>query len=205
MTQSLKITVHSANHLVDVESFGKNDPYVQVSLDYKNDHSFQKTSVKKNAGKDVEFNQELTLDGYEPTVNHNLYVEVFDDEHTIDAPIGFAAIPLRQVNDAPNHSFRGKFDLFTPDGKQKGTISLTLSAVQPGHSANHASYDGPEQKGQSQIEADHQGRIQSLKNKEKAADGASLAVGAALAVGAKFLLDQHKDGKKAHEAAAREH
>ncbi|KAG0367662.1 C2 domain-containing protein [Gamsiella multidivaricata] len=200
MTQSLIVNVHAANHLDDVEHFGKNDPYAQISLDFTNSHSFQKTSIKKNAGKDVEWNQTLTLDGFEPSVNHNLYVEVLDDEHTADSPIGFAAIPLRQVIDAPNHSLRAKYDIFTPNGKQKGTISLTISAVQPGQQAP-ASHGGPEHKGESQIVSDHQKRFKDLANKEKAADGASLAAGAALAVGAKFLLDQHKGDKKAQEAA----
>ncbi|KAF8930755.1 C2 domain-containing protein [Dissophora ornata] len=197
MTHSLQVTVHRANHLDDVEHFGKNDPYAQITLNFADSHSFQKTSVKKNGGKDVEWEQTLTLEEFDQSEHHDLYVEVLDDETTVDAPIGFTAIPLHQVLDAPGRSFKGKFDLFTPDGKQKGTISLTVTVLQAGHSAHEN--DGPEVKGQSQIVSDHQKRIKALKYKEKAADGAALAGAAALAVGAKFLLDKHKDQKKAEK------
>ena len=138
---------------------------------------------------------------------HELYLEVMDDEKTVDAPIGFAAIPLRQVLEAPGSALAAKFDLFRPDGKQKGTITLTLALAQPGQTlaaVDHIAGAQVQLKGQSVIVSEHQARVKSLKNKEKAADGAGLALAGIAAVGAKYLFDQHKDGKKAEEAAKRD-
>ncbi|KAG0205277.1 hypothetical protein BGX28_003079 [Mortierella sp. GBA30] len=172
MTQ-LKITVHKAEHLDDVEHFGKNDPYVQVTLDFKNKDSFQKSSVKKNAGKNAEWNETLTLENFSPNEHRELYVEVLDSDVGIDPPIGFAAIPLHQVLSAPNQVFRGQFQLYTPKGKEKGTVSLTIAAVQSGHAVPQA--DLHEVKGLSQIVTDHQHRIETLKRNEKVGDAATAA------------------------------
>ncbi|KAG0052049.1 hypothetical protein BGZ83_003033 [Gryganskiella cystojenkinii] len=202
---SLKITVHSADHLEDVEHFGKNDPYARFSFDFKNDKSFQKTSVKKNAGKAAVWNETVTLEHLKPEYQE-LYVEVMDDEKTVDAPIGFCAIPLRQVLEAPGLIRTAYFDLYSTDGKQKGTISLTLAVAQAGQpmaAAEHISGRASIQ-GQSMIVAAHHLRVKGLKNKEKVADGTGLALAGMAAIGAKYLLDQHKDGKKAEEAAKKE-
>ncbi|KAF9348560.1 hypothetical protein BGX26_013041 [Mortierella sp. AD094] len=198
MNHTLQIFAHGANHLEDVERFGKNDPYAQFTFDISDKKSFHKTAVKKNAGKDVEWNQSITID-YDPNRNQILYVEVIDDEATVDEPIAFADIPLRQVLDAPGQSFKGKFDLYNADSKAKGTITLTLSVLKPGQAA-HAATSGPELKGFSQLDSDHQKRFKSLKNKEHAADaGVLLAAGAAI-FGAKALHDQQKKDKTAaHE------
>ncbi|KAF9170449.1 hypothetical protein BGX21_009004 [Mortierella sp. AD011] len=197
MSKSLQIFAHGANHLEDVEHFGKNDPYAQFTFDLSDKKSFHKTAVKKNAGKNVEWNQEIIIE-YDPNRNHTLYVEVLDDETTADKPIGFADIPLRQVIDAPGQSFKGRFDLYTGDAKAKGTISLTLSILNPGQAA-HVATSGPELKGFSQLDGEHQSRFKSLKNKEKASDLAVAAgIGAAI-LGAKKLHDEHKKDKGAHE------
>ncbi|KAG0249982.1 hypothetical protein BG011_008738 [Mortierella polycephala] len=199
MTSTLKVTVHRADKLEDVERFGKNDPYVQASLDIKAPKSFVKTTVKKNAGKNPEWNQTLTIEEYDPNTNHELYVEILDDETTIDEPIGFLAIPLRQVVQAPNHIFKGKFDVYNLDGKAKGYIILTLAIVNSGEPAPHV--DIQEVQGEGNVEAAHQHRMKSLKNKEKAADGGLIAATLGGLVAGKFLLDQHNDDKKAKEAA----
>ncbi|GJJ77262.1 hypothetical protein EMPS_09621 [Entomortierella parvispora] len=203
---SLNVTVHSADHLADVEHFGKNDPYTQITFDYKNEKSFQKTAVQKNAGKSATWNQTLTLDNYKPEYQE-LYVEVLDHEKTADAPIGFAAIPLRQVLEAPGNVLSAKFDLYTPEGKQKGFITLTIALAQPGQTSatielNAAS--SPQTKGTSIIIADHQHRVKGLKNKERLADGAGLALAGLAAAGAGYLLSQHKNDKKTEEAAKRD-
>ncbi|KAF9348558.1 hypothetical protein BGX26_013039 [Mortierella sp. AD094] len=197
MSHTLQIFAHSATHLDDVERFGKNDPYARFSFDFKNAKSFQKTAVKKNAGKDVEWNQDLSLENFEPSQNHTLFVEILDQETLVDEPIAFTSIPLRQVVDAPNQTFKGRFDLFTVDGKEKGTIALTLAVLKAGQSA-HSVSGGVDQKGFSQIDTDHHHHIKALKNKERAADGAALAAAGALAFGAKALLDQQH--KKPHVA-----
>ncbi|KAF9112576.1 hypothetical protein BGX27_003167 [Mortierella sp. AM989] len=191
MTHILRVYAHGANHLEDVERFGKNDPYAQFTLNFNDKDSFQKTVVKKNAGKHVEWNQGLNIDNYEPNLNHTLYVEVLDKETTIDQPIGFTAIPLRQVINAPNQTLKGKFDLYDSHGKEKGTISLTISAVKPGQPANdHTS--SPEVNGYTQVETEHLKRFKSMKNKEKAADAGTAAAILGGIFGAKALHDAHK-------------
>ncbi|KAF9186605.1 hypothetical protein BGZ51_001860 [Haplosporangium sp. Z 767] len=199
MTRTLKITVHRAEKLEDVERFGKNDPYVQAGLDLTNPKTFVKTTVMKNAGKNPEWNQTLTLEGYDPSVHKEVFVEIFDDETAVDEPIGFLAIPLYQVVQAANYIFKGRFDVFTPSGKEKGHIILTLAIVNPGEPAPHVSV--PEVQGQAQVVDAHQLRIKSIQNKERATDGGIATAIIGGLVGGKYLLDQHSDNKKAEEAA----
>ncbi|KAF9898518.1 Cytosolic phospholipase A2 zeta [Lobosporangium transversale] len=182
MSQSLQVTIHQASQLDDVEAFGKNDPYARVTLDFERKELYQKTATKKNAGNDVEWNQTVVLSDYEPSQHHYLYVEVLDDETGADAPIGFAAIPLSQVRSAPNETLRAKYDLYTPSGKEKGTITLTIQALQPGEQASHSTHSGPEVKGQSQIVTEHHDKVKSQRNKERATD-AAVAAGAAGVLG----------------------
>ncbi|KAF9348559.1 hypothetical protein BGX26_013040 [Mortierella sp. AD094] len=192
MAHNLQIFVHGASHLEDVERFGKNDPYARFSLNFKEKDLFQKTSTKKNAGNTVEWNQGLNLDNYDPESQHTLYVEVLDEETTVDEPIAFTSIPLRQVRDAPHHTLKARFDLFLADGKQKGNIDLTISVLNPGQEPHNHTDSKPEAKGFSELDADHQHHIKNIRNKERAADaGVLFAAGAAL-LGAKALHDQHK-------------
>ncbi|KAG0205278.1 hypothetical protein BGX28_003080 [Mortierella sp. GBA30] len=194
MTYTIKITVHKAEHLDDVEHFGKNDPYVKATLNFKDKDSYQKTSVKKNAGRHAEWNETLTLDNYIPSEHHELYVEIFDSDMGVDPPIGFCAIPLRQINDAPNKVFRGQFQLYTPKGKEKGTVSLTVAVVQAGHAVPQSNL--PEVKGISQIVTDHQHRMQSSKRNEKFSD---IGMTAAAIGGLIFAKKAHDASKKTHE------
>ncbi|KAF9344635.1 hypothetical protein BGX26_004093 [Mortierella sp. AD094] len=195
MSHSLQVYVHGVNHLKDVEHFGKNSPYVQFSVDIQDKTSFTKTAVKKRAGDDVDWNETLTIDNFAPSQHHTLYVEVLDHETLADAVIGYAAIPLHQVAEAQGHIFKGKFDLFTSKGEQKGTIDLTIADLKPGQDAHNVS-SRPEEKGKSQIDTDHQTRIKSLVNKEHLSEGAgaaaALLAAAGIAVGAKYVADQHK-------------
>ncbi|KAF9907057.1 hypothetical protein EC991_011361 [Linnemannia zychae] len=195
MSHSLKVTVHEATHLEDVERFGKNDPYARVSLVVDNTKAYQKTKTIKNAGKEAAWNQTLTLENFNPQEHPELYVEILDEETTADEPIAFTAIPLHQVLSAQGHAVRGRFNLFTVGGKERGEILLTITVVSPGQTEGH--HPSTEIRGTSHIVSAQQHRIKSLKQKESAADGATLAAAAGLAVGAKFLLDQHKGNKKA--------
>ncbi|KAG0209888.1 hypothetical protein BGX33_005267 [Mortierella sp. NVP41] len=199
MTHTLKITVHEASRLEDVERFGKNDPYARVAINIADPKNFQKTKTKKNAGKEAVWNETLTLQNFSVHDHLELYVEVMDEETTADEPIAFCAIPLTQVHTTPHHALRGRFNLFTVDGKQKGEIVLTIAVVIPGQAEPH--HVGAEVQGTSRVDTAHQARMKNLKNKEKAADGATLLAGGALALGAKYLIDKHKIDKKAEKAA----
>ncbi|KAK3816490.1 MAG: C2 domain-containing protein, partial [Benniella sp.] len=188
MSKSLHIVARHANSLEDVETFGKNDPYAQFSLDLEDKDGFKKTSVKKNAGKNVEWNETIILDNYDPARHHTLYVEILDQEKGADAVIGYTAVPLYQAADAPNQSFKAKFDLLNDDGKQKGTVSLTITIIDSSQAGAHITNDNPEVKGFSEDKSEHQKRIKGLKRKEHASDAAAIALGVGAILGAKAVL-----------------
>ncbi|KAG0317838.1 hypothetical protein BGZ99_006065 [Dissophora globulifera] len=192
---SLQVSVLRANQLDDVETVGKNDPYCRVSLVNDDKTKFQKTAVKKDAGKNVEWNQTLTLEDFQPTQHHLLYVDILDDDLMSDAPIGFAAIPLSQVEHATGRAMKGTFNLFTPGGKQKGTVSLFLAILSAGQ-GNVQVPDVSEMQGLSEIDNDHQHRIKSMKRKEQATDAAMAAGVIGGLLGAKALFDGHKTAAK---------
>lgn len=197
---SLEVTIHSAQNLDDVERVGKNDAYARISLDFKHDHSFQKTFVHKNGGENPVWNQTLTLKDLKPEY-HELYLEILDDELTVDAPIAFAAIPLNQVLESPNNTFSGQFDVYTPNGKTKGEVNLTIRVLQPDENGQgQVSYEGSDKKGTSRIDEEHQKRIKGLKNKERGADVGKAALAGLAAVGAGYLLNKHHQDEKKKKA-----
>ncbi|KAF9360706.1 hypothetical protein BGX34_007610 [Mortierella sp. NVP85] len=192
MSLSVHIIASEAHGLKDVERFGSNDPYAKFTLDLEDKQSAKQTSVKKNAGRNVEWNETIVLDNYDPSRHHNLYVDVLDQEKLADEVIAFATIPLYQANDAPGKSFKGKFNVFKEDGKHKGTISLTITIIDSSRAGEHITNDNPEVEGTSSATEEHQKHIKSLARKETASDVATVvAVGAAI-VGAKTLLGGDK-------------
>ncbi|KAG0295024.1 hypothetical protein BGZ96_012687 [Linnemannia gamsii] len=197
MTHTLKVTVHQADHLEDVERFGKNDPYAQVAVNLKS--KFVKTKVVKNAGKEAAWNQTLDILEYNPQEHDKLYVDILDEETGFDEPIAFVTIPLHTVLAAPGHVLRGRFGLYTVGGKQKGEIVLTIAVVAPGQTEAH--HPTGEVQGISELNSEHQAHIKSLKRKESAGDAgtAALLIGAAL--GAKALHDASKDKAKVQHDA----
>ncbi|KAF9301615.1 hypothetical protein BGZ74_006497 [Mortierella antarctica] len=198
---SLEIVARSASNLKDVETGGKNDAYAQFSLNIKDAKSFQKTKTHKNAGANATWDQTIVLEGA-PDEHRVLYVEVMEEDFGADAPIGFTAIRLDQIQSGP---VSGHFDLFTPDGKQKGEISLNLrflgNAAQSGHGASNV-------RGRGELLSEHQKRVKGLKNKETAQD-VGVAVGAGLAaLGAAYLLgggDKKKTEAEKPDAALANH
>ncbi|KAF9090780.1 hypothetical protein BGX23_005721, partial [Mortierella sp. AD031] len=198
---TLSIVAHGAQNLQDVETIGKQDPYVQFSVDFNNTKSFQKTYVHKDAGKTPTWNQSFSIPlAGEP----ELFVEIMDEETTADAVIGFCAIPINQVVHAPGGTFNGIFDVYTPSGKVQGEINLTLSAHNvPGQNTAAAQPTGPV-KGTSHISELHQKRVKSLANKEKAADAGTAAFGGLLAVGAGLLANKLVNDNKKEEEAKKE-
>jgi hypothetical protein len=199
---TLTVTAHGAQNLQDVETIGKQDPYVRFSTDFNNTKSFQKTFVHKDAGKTPTWNQTFSfvLAG-EP----ELFVEIMDEETTADAVIAFAAIPIAQIVHAPGGTFNGIFDVYTPSGKTQGEINLTLVAQNvPGQNTSPAHSAGQPVKGTSHISIEHQKRMKSLANKEKASDAGTAALGGLLAVGAGLLANKLVNDNKKEEAAKKE-
>ncbi|KAF9408727.1 hypothetical protein BGZ94_002215 [Podila epigama] len=196
----LHVEVRSASELDDVERFGKNDAYAQVALDLIQKNAFQKTPVRKNSGSNPVWNSNFVLEGVTHS-HHSLYVEILESDLGADAPIGFAAIPLDQVDNAKNKKLNGVFQLYTPSGKEKGEIKLGLSLHDDISDITSIDEDVAEVRGRSEIQIEHQKRIKSLKLKETAQDAATTALAAGvLAYGVSTLLG----GKKAAPATDRD-
>ncbi|KAF9153687.1 hypothetical protein BG015_002897 [Linnemannia schmuckeri] len=193
MTHTLKVTVHQADHLEDVERFGKNDPYARISFGLDGKHT-AKTQTLKNAGKEAAWNKTLELTDYNPQEHETLYLEILDEETGFDEPIAFTAIPLHQVLAAPGHALRGRFDLHTVKGKQRGEILLSIVVINPGQT--EGAHPQSEIRGLVKLDSAQQARINSLSRKEKAGDAGTAALLAGAILGAKALHDSHKDASK---------
>ncbi|KAF9178732.1 hypothetical protein BGZ51_007446 [Haplosporangium sp. Z 767] len=200
---SLEVTVHSAHDLPDVERFGKNDAYAQITLDLKHDKAFQKTFVHKNSGESATWNQSLVLKDFKP--EHNmLYVEIFDQEATADEPIVFTTIPLNQVTQQPQGMLSAKFGMYTIKGSPKGEISLSIRVLRPGQEpGGMVAYDGAGGRGQSMLDEEHQKRMKKLKLKESAADmaqGATFAGAMGMAAGLLSNMGKKDEGAASQDA-----
>ena len=180
---TLKVIVHSARHLADVERGGRrrNDPYVKVSLTHENEDSYQRTSVKEDAGSQASWDETLEFSyGGEP----NLFVEVFDKEAGVDELIGFAAIPLSQ---AP---VSGIFDLYTIKEETAGGIHLSINTDESDDAQSAESF----------IQDEHKRRMEKHHHKQIAEDVGKGALAAGFAIGAglfgKKLFDEYKAKKE---------
>ncbi|KAI7877529.1 hypothetical protein K492DRAFT_171629 [Lichtheimia hyalospora FSU 10163] len=182
--QQLNMIVNSASNMVDVEKFGKNDPYLQFTVNYQDPNSFQKTSTQKNAGKNCSWNQSFTL----PMGAQELYIEVMDAERAgFDEVIGFAAIPLNQMGP---QGLNAVFPIYTVNNKSAGEVHLTF-----GNGAMQ-----PVTQGHAYVNEGHHKRVKGLRNKAVASDA---AVGGAIALGvgllAKHAYDEHKGHNREEE------
>ncbi|KAF9091748.1 hypothetical protein BGX29_010801 [Mortierella sp. GBA35] len=202
MSQSLEIVVHSAHDLQKVERFGKNDPYAKLSLVLDENKEYKKTSVKKNAGEDAQWDETLVLENLKPHYT-DLFVEVLDDDNGADAPIAYAAIPLNQIREAHNHQLSARYDLYNEHSVPTGSISLTIRVLQPGQEGSgRITYDSDFKKGHSHVNEEQKDRFKSLRTKEKASDaGVAAGLGGLAAIGAGFLKSQldKKAAEKKHE------
>ncbi|KAJ8656854.1 hypothetical protein O0I10_007451 [Lichtheimia ornata] len=181
---TLKVTVHSARHLADVEHGGKNDPYVKLSLAQEEGFIDQETTVKKDAGSQASWDEtfEFAYNG-----QPNLYIEVMDKEKGVDELIGFAAIPLDQ---AP---ISGVFNVFETEGKVAGAVLISI---------NNDGFEEPVP-GRSFIDEEHLERAKKLNRKAVAGDVAEVAVATGAAVGLGLLgkkLFENYQAKKAGDA-----
>ncbi|CDH53945.1 predicted protein [Lichtheimia corymbifera JMRC:FSU:9682] len=178
---TLKVTVHSARHLANVEHGGKNDPYVKLSLAQEDGFVDQQTTVKDDAGSQASWDEtfEFAYNG-----QSNLYIEVMDKEKGVDELIGFAAIPLDQ---AP---ISGIFNVFETEGKVAGAVLLSI---------NNDGFNEPVP-GRSFIDEEHLARAKKLNRKAIAGDVAEVAGAAGVAVGLGFLGKKLFDEYKAKQA-----
>lgn len=196
---SLSIHVTSATELVSVQTFGKQDPFFQFALNYEEKDNFVKTFTHKNAGENATWNQtfNVSING-EP----DLFVEILDEESSVDEVIGFAAIPINQVVYAEGAYLNGLFELFDTKGERAGLVNLQLAA-QGFPNSRTPDFDSEPVQGQSYL---HEGHCQRMKSSEKKATGVTIAgglFGGALVIGAGLLAKKLYDDKQEEEEAQR--
>jgi hypothetical protein len=192
---SLSIHVSSATELVSTQTFGQQDPYLQFSLNYEQKDLFLRTFTHKNAGENATWNQTFTI-----SLNGeaDLYVEVLDEESTVNEVIGFAAIPINQVVHAPGANMNGLFEIYTVKGERAGLLNLQLAA-QGFPNSQTPNFDSEPVRGQSYVHEGHCARMKSSKNKATGVAVGGALFGGALAIGAGFLgkklYDQHEEAE----------
>lgn len=186
---SLSIHVSSATELVSAQTFGKQDPFLQFSLNYEQKNEFLKTFTHKNAGENATWNQTFTI-----SLNGeaDLFVEVLDEESTVNEVIGFAAIPINQVVHADGANMNGLFEIYNTKGERAGLLNLQLAALGFPNSRT-PDFNGEPVQGQSYVHEGHCARMKSSKKKATGVAVGGALLGGALAIGAGFL------GKKLYD------
>ncbi|CEI93495.1 hypothetical protein RMCBS344292_07727 [Rhizopus microsporus] len=116
----------------------------------------------------------------------DLYVEVVNEENTIDEVIGFCAIPINQIVHAPGANLNGLFDLYDLKGQRAGTVNIQFAALGFPNS-RPADFSGQPVRGQSYVHEGHAARMKSSHNKATGVAVGAALLGGALAVGAGFL------------------
>lgn len=201
---SLSIHVSSATELVSAQTFGKQDPYLQFSLNYEDKDSFLKTFTHKNAGENATWNQTFTI-----SLNgeSDLFVEVLDEETSVNEVIGFAAIPINQVVHAPGAQMNGLFEIYDTKGEKAGLLNLQLAAIGFPNS-QPPNFEGEPIRGQSYVHEGHCARMKSAKKKATGVAVGGALLGGALAIGAGFLgkklYDDHNEQKEEEERQQQE-
>ncbi|KAI9472146.1 MAG: C2 domain-containing protein [Benjaminiella poitrasii] len=201
---SLSIHVSSATDLVSVQRFGKQDPYLQFSLDFNQRDSYLKTYTHKNAGENATWNQTFTI-----TLNGEpeLYIEVLDEENTVNEVIGFAAIPINQVVHASGANMNGLFDIYDTKGNRAGLVNLQLAALGFPNSAP-PNFDCEPVRGQSYMHEEHCARMRSTNKKATGVAVGGALLGGALAIGAgllgKKLYEDHQQAEEEEQRQAEE-
>lgn len=196
---SLTVNVVSASDLINVQTMGKQDPFLQLSLNFQEKDNFVKTFTHKDGGSSATWNQtfKFPLNG-EP----ELYIEVLDKEASVDEIIGFAAIPIAQVIYAQGAYLNGLFNIYDTKGDRAGLVHLQLAAKGFPNSET-ADFDTEPVQGESVVNDEHCARMRS---NEKKATGVSVAggiFGAGLAIGAGLFAKKLYDEQLAEEEAER--
>ncbi|KAI8875531.1 carbohydrate-binding module family 12 protein [Backusella circina FSU 941] len=196
---SLSINALGAGSLKKVQRVGKQDPYLQFSLDFEDKEKFNKTYTDKNAGETASWNQTFSIPiSGEP----DLFIEVLDEENTADEVIGFAAIPINQIVHADGGYVNGIFTIFDTKKEPAGEVHLQLAAVGFPNSQN-PNWQGRPTRGQSYIHEGHLKRMTSNHKKQQGVAIGGALLGGALAIGAgyfgKKMYDKHEENKAEEE------
>jgi hypothetical protein len=201
---SLSINALGAGALKKVQKVGKQDPYLQFSLDFEDKEKFNKTYTDKNAGETASWNQSFTIPiSGEP----DLFIEVLDEENSVDEVIGFAAIPINQIVHADGAYLNAVFAIFDTKKEPAGEVHLQLAAVGFPNSQN-PNWQGRPVRGQSYVHDGHLKRMTSSHKKQQGVAIGGALLGGALAIGAGFLgkkmYDQHQEQQAEEERQSQE-
>jgi hypothetical protein len=155
-----------------------------------------KTFTHKNAGENATWNQTFTisLNGEE-----NLYVEVLNEETTVNEVIGFCAIPIKQIVESQGANMNGLFEIYNTKGERAGEINLQLAASGFPNSET-PNFNCAPIRGQSYVHESHSVRMTSTKKKSTGMAIGGAILGAGLAVGAGFLGKKMYDNHQEQEA-----
>ncbi|CEP13274.1 hypothetical protein [Parasitella parasitica] len=186
---SLTINAVSAYELRKVQRIGKQDPFLQFSLDFTNKEGFLKTFTHKDGGEKATWNQSFTI---ELNGEENLYVEILDKEKTFDEVIGFAAIPINQIVHANGSYLNGLFTVFDTKREKAGTVHLQFSTT-GFPSSETPNFNTQPIQGQSYVHEEHCARMKSQDKKDTGIAIAGGLLGVGLAAGAAYL------GKKVYD------
>lgn len=126
MKGRLKVTVHKAAKLFDVQLLGTQDPYCILWVDdgYKKG-DYKQTMVHNDGGEAPCWTQsfEFALEGYE----EKLHVEIRDSNIAIDEFIGRCAVPIRELaeKDRPSWYSVARDGFFNKNGVDAGNLLLS--------------------------------------------------------------------------------
>ena len=122
------LTILRAKFNTDLDSFGKQDPFVQ----FKYNGRLLKTSTKAGAGKEATWNEEFTLDNIarEIAAGNKLRLEALDDDTVSDDWIG-ATMPL-SYNELVNTSDKvmRKLEFVDKAGREIGYVNISTQYIQ---------------------------------------------------------------------------
>ncbi|KAI8355836.1 hypothetical protein B0O80DRAFT_448063 [Mortierella sp. GBAus27b] len=125
---SLYVHLRNASPFQHDESI--TDIYAEFNLGLQEDCFL--AIVSKADRMNAEWSSTTLLADYNRSVQQELYISLSgigpDGGCSV---VRFTALPLDQVLQAPNETFKGIFDLYSLDGAQNGTVSLTISAAGP--------------------------------------------------------------------------
>ncbi|KAI7879719.1 hypothetical protein K492DRAFT_178509 [Lichtheimia hyalospora FSU 10163] len=196
---TLKVVVNAANNMQDVDT-GRQDPYVRFALNLE-EKDWPKTFTAKDAGINATWNQtlETPLRG-----EQEMFIEVMDEETGVDQVIGFCAIKLAPIVQAPGGHVNAIYTIYNIKGKDAGRLHLTITASgfnsPPAQQQSMQPVQGP-----SYINEEHAKRIKSMRHKALAGDVGTAVLGGALAIGAGFLGHKlYKDHEQKEEQKEQE-
>ncbi|KAL1921954.1 uncharacterized protein VTP21DRAFT_10596 [Calcarisporiella thermophila] len=196
----LEVRVNAARNLKNQSMIGKMDPYVILGFDLQG-KEVAHTFTAKNGGQNPQFGQAFN---FQPFGSQELFVELYDEKVGMDELIGFAAIPLNQVQGGALNAW---FEIFGVKGETTGEVNLVLI---PGGQAQQVG--GEPGRGYSVINPEHQKRMKNWENQRHAAQAGIGGLGAALAIGGgllagKLITDHNKkeeEIKRQEEQAAQQ-